>query len=131
MSASRIEGYAIRVGKSGGCKKYRTASTRPATHELALTPALFGEIRQPKNSYLLVPRQSSERRSIIPIGFLPSDVIVGDANLCIPDAGLYHLGMMVSRMHMAWVKYVCGRIKSDYRYTNSIVYNSFPWPDGR
>ncbi|NOU41389.1 MAG: class I SAM-dependent DNA methyltransferase [Methylotenera sp.] len=109
-------------------KKHRTASTRPATQELALTPALFGEIRQPKNSYLLVPRHSSERRPMIPIGFLPPDVIVGDANLCIPDAGLYHFGMMTSRMHMAWVKYVCGRIKSDYRYTNGIVYNNFPWP---
>jgi hypothetical protein len=110
-------------------KQHRSASTRQTMQELAFTPALFGEIRQPKSSYLLVPAHSSERRSIIPIGFLPPEVIVGNANLCIPDAGLYHFGMMTSRMHMAWVKYVCGRIKSDYRYTNGIVYNNFPWPE--
>jgi len=110
-------------------KAHRAASSRPATQSLAATPTLFGEIRQPSGRYLLVPRHSSERREFIPIGFLPPEVIVGDANLCIPDATLYHFGSMTSRMHMAWVKYVCGRIKSDYRYTNQIVYNNFPWPD--
>ena len=63
------------------------------------------------------------------MGFLEPEVIVGDANLCMPDATLLHFGVMTSRMHMAWVKYVCGRIKSDYRYTSQIVYNNFPWPD--
>ncbi|QDL38361.1 class I SAM-dependent DNA methyltransferase [Rhodoferax sediminis] len=116
----------IRINK---VKAHREASTRAATHALAATPALFGEIRQPTGRYLLVPRHSSERREFIPIGFLPPNVIVGDANLCIPDAAPYHFGIMTSRMHMAWVKYVCGRIKSDYRYTNQIVYNNFPWPD--
>jgi hypothetical protein len=110
-------------------KAHRTASNRTATQALAATPGLFGEIRQPTNRYLLVPRHSSERREFIPIGFLTPDVIVGDANLCIPDATLLHFGIMTSRMHMAWVKYVCGRIKSDYRYTNSIVYNNYPWPE--
>jgi len=109
-------------------KSHRAVSPRAATQALAGTPTLFGEIRQPEGEYLLVPRHSSERREIIPVGFLPPEVIVGDANLCIPDATLYHFGIMTSRMHMAWVKYVCGRIKSDYRYTNSIVYNNFPWP---
>lgn len=111
-------------------KAHRAASSRPATQALAATPTLFGEIRQPSSRYLLVPRHSSERREFIPIGFLPPEVIVGDANLCIPDATLYHFGIMTSRMHMAWVKYVCGRIKSDYRYTSQIVYNNFPWPLG-
>ena len=110
-------------------KVHRTASNRTATQALAATPALFGEIRQPMGRYLLVPRHSSERREFIPIGFLSPDVIVGDANLCIPEATLFHFGVMTSRMHMAWVKYVCGRIKSDYRYTNQIVYNNFPWPE--
>ena len=109
-------------------KAHRAASSRPATQSLAATPTLFGEIRQPSSRYLLVPRHSSERREFIPIGFLPPEVIIGDANLCIPDATLFHFGVMTSRMHMAWVKYVCGRIKSDYRYTNQIVYNNFPWP---
>lgn len=104
-------------------------SVRPTTKDLASIPMLFGEIRQPKSNYLLVPRHSSERRQTIPIGFFEAKVIVGDANLCIPNASLYEFGVMTSRMHMAWVKYVCGRIKSDYRYTNSIVYNNFPWPE--
>lgn len=59
---------------------------------------------------------------------MPPDVVVGNANLCIPNAGLYEFGILSSRMHMAWVSHVCGRIKSDYRYTNQIVYNNFPWP---
>jgi hypothetical protein len=110
-------------------KAHRTASSRAATRALAATPTLFGEIRQPTGRYLLVPCHSSERREFIPIGFLTPDVIVGNANLCIPEASLFHFGIMTSRMHMAWVKYVCGRLESRYRYTSHIVYNNFPWPD--
>jgi hypothetical protein len=110
-------------------EQHRKASTRGATQALAATPHLFGEIRQPKGKYILIPAHSSERREIVPIGFISEEVIVGNANLCIPDAGLYEFGVLTSRMHMAWVSHVCGRIKSDYRYTNQIVYNNFPWPD--
>ena len=110
-------------------EKHRQASPRAATQALAATSHLFGEIRQPVGRYILLPAHSSERRSIIPIGFMPPDVIVGNANLCIPDADLYEFGVLSSRMHMAWVSHVCGRIKSDYSYTNQIVYNNFPWPD--
>jgi hypothetical protein len=109
-------------------KALRAASTRKATQELAGTPTLFGEIRQPETPYLLVPCHTSERREIIPIGFLSSEVIVGNANLCIPDATLFDFGIITSRMHMAWVKYVCGRLESRYRYTAGIVYNNYPWP---
>jgi hypothetical protein len=109
-------------------KALRATSTRKATQDLANTPTLFGEIRQPETQYLLVPRHSSERREIIPVGFLQPEVIIGDANLCIPNAKLFDFGIITSRMHMAWVKYVCGRIKSDYRYTAGIVYNNYPWP---
>ncbi|MFA6311293.1 MAG: DNA methyltransferase [Sterolibacterium sp.] len=109
-------------------KKLRLASTRPTTKALAATPTLFGEIRQPSGSYILFPRHSSERRQFIPIGFLEPDVIVGDSNLCIPDATLYHFGVLTSTMHNAWVRYVAGRLKSDYRYSAQIVYNNFPWP---
>lgn len=112
-------------------KVSRKNSSRAATQSLANSPHLFGEIRQPAGRYILVPRHSSERRSIIPIGFVTPDVVVGDANLCIPNAGQYELGVLSSRMHMAWVSHVCGRIKSDYRYTNQVVYNNFPWPDVR
>jgi hypothetical protein len=109
-------------------KALRAASTRKATQDLASTPTLFGEMRQPETHYLLVPCHSSERRETIPIGFLEPEVIVGNANLCIPNAQLFNFGIITSRMHMAWVKYVCGRIKSDYRYTAGIVYNNYPWP---
>ena len=112
-------------------KSHRNASSRPTTIQLASTPTLFGEIRQLETSYLLIPAHSSERRPIIPIGFLSPGVIVGNANLCVPNAGIYHFGVMTSRMHMAWVKHVCGRIKSEYRYTNGVVYNNFPWPECR
>jgi hypothetical protein len=109
-------------------KTLRAASSRKATQDLASTPTLFGEMRQPETHYLLVPCHSSERRETIPIGFLEPEVIVGNANLCIPNAQLFDFGIITSRMHMAWVKYVCGRIKSDYRYTAGIVYNNYPWP---
>lgn len=109
-------------------QQYRLASKRAATKKLATTPALFGEIRQPDSDYLLVPRHSSERRAYIPVGFMPPEMIAGDANLVIPDATPFHFGVFSSAMHMAWVRTVCGRIKSDYRYTNEIVYNNFPWP---
>ncbi len=110
-------------------KAHRLASNRATTKELAATPALFGEIRQPSGNYVLIPRHSSERRLFIPMGFLTPDVICGDANMCVPDATLYHFGVLTSAMHMAWVRAVCGRLKSDYRYSAGIVYNNFPWPD--
>lgn len=110
-------------------KQVRLDSKRQATQALANYPTLFGEIRQPKTSYLAVPRVSSERRSYIPIGFLPSNHIAGDKLEIIPDATNYHFGILTSAMHMAWMRCVCGRLKSDYSYSINIVYNNFPWPD--
>jgi len=107
----------------------RMASSREATRTLADYPMLFGEIRQPESGYVLVPRHSSENRKYIPIGFMPKDIIAGDSNLVIPEASLFEFGILTSSMHMAWTKYTCGRIKSDYRYSASIVYNNFPWPE--
>ncbi|GMO46271.1 MAG: N-6 DNA methylase [Termitinemataceae bacterium] len=109
-------------------KELRLNSKREATKKLAEFPMLFGEIRQPKSNYLLVPSTSSERRKYIPIGFIDMNFICSDANLMIPNATLYEFGIITSTMHMAWVRYVCGRLKSDYRYSASIVYNNFPWP---
>jgi len=109
-------------------KAHRLASTREATRKLADYPTLFGEIRQPEHEYILIPCHSSEKREYIPFGFLKPAVIVGNANLCIPNADLYIFGVISSRMHMAWVRSVCGRLESRYRYTNQIVYNNFPWP---
>jgi N-6 DNA Methylase len=108
-------------------KAHRAASSREATQKLAKTPQLFGEIRQPEAQYLLIPRVSSERRDYVPIGFLQG-TIASDAALVIPNAQLFHFAILCSHMHMAWMRYVCGRLKSDFRYSNTIVYNNFPWP---
>ena len=110
-------------------QEMRAKSNRAGTRKMADYPMLFGEIRQTDNNYLLIPRHSSENRRYIPFGYLSSDVICGDANMMIPDAGIYHFGIMESNVHMAWVRAVCGRIKSDYRYSKDVVYNNFPWPN--
>ena len=109
-------------------KRYRDASTRGATRKLADFPTLFGEDRQPAQRYVLIPRHSSERRTFIPMGFLEADVVCGDANMCVADASLFDFGILSSTMHNAWIRYTCGRLKSDFRYSAGIVYNNFPWP---
>lgn len=109
---------------------YRRKSKREATQALASFPSLFGEIRQPTTDYFIVPRHTGEDRSIIPIAKVNANVICGDANLLIAAPTDYVFGIIESSMHMAWVRAVCGRIKSDYRYSAGIVYNNFPWPDG-
>ncbi len=109
-------------------KEYRQKSTRETTRKLANFPTLFGEIRQPEKDYLLIPGVSSENRRYIPIGFLNKDVIASDLARTVDGANLFMFGVLTSEMHMTWVRYICGRLKSDYRYSNSIVYNNFPWP---
>ena len=109
-------------------REMREQSNREATQKLADVPTLFGEIRQPTTDYVVVPRVSSERRKYIPIGFLNSDFIASDAVQVLPNATLYHYGVLTSNVHMAWMRAVCGRLKSDYRYSVNIVYNNFPWP---
>ena len=108
-------------------KKFRAASSKAATRKFADEPTRFMEMRQPKTQYILIPRHSSENRKYVPFGFMEPTVICGDANNMLPNATLYHFGVMISRVHMAWMRVVCGRIKSDYRYSNDIVYNNFPW----
>lgn len=110
-------------------KQLRLKSNREATKKLAAVPALFGEIRQPTTTYIIIPRHSSQNRKYIPMGFVSPDIICGDANLLMPNATLYHFGILMSNAHNAWVKTVCGRIKSDYRYSVNVVYNNFPWPN--
>jgi len=110
-------------------KDYRLKSTRLATQKLAASPMLFGEIRQPESDYLLIPGVSSENRRYIPIGYLSKNIIASDLTRTIPNASLYLFGQITSSMHMTWVKYVCGRLKSDFRYSNSLVYNNYPWPE--
>ncbi len=108
-------------------KDFRLNSKKEATRKYAEYPTRFMELRQPTTQYILVPRHSSENRRYIPFGFMDKDEICSDANNMIPNAELYHFGILESNVHMAWVRAVCGRIKSDYRYSNDIVYNTFPW----
>jgi hypothetical protein len=110
-------------------RRYRINSKRKQTIKLADFPHLFGEIRQPENDYVFIPLTSSENRKYIPIGFFSSDYIANNTASIIPGAQLFHFGILTSTMHMAWVRTVCGRLKSDFRYSNEIVYNNFPWPE--
>lgn len=110
-------------------RKMRLASTAAPTREKANTPQLFFFISQPSTNYLLVPSTSSENRRYIPIGFLNPDIIASNAATIVPNATLYNFGVITSNVHMAWMRTVCGRLKSDYRYSNAIVYNNFPWPN--
>ncbi|MDO9231404.1 MAG: N-6 DNA methylase [bacterium] len=111
------------------CKNYRLRSVRKTTVEMANFPMLFAEIRQPEVDYLVIPSVSSEKRKYIPIGFESKDVIANTDVLIIPNATLYHFGILESEMHMIWVGYVCGRLESRFRYSKDIVYNNFPWPE--
>jgi len=99
----------------------------PDRQKLAETPTLFREQKNPK-SFIVVPATSSERRRYIPIGFLDENTIATNAVIIIPDASIFDFGILTSNIHMAWMRAVCGRLKSDYRYSKDVVYNNFPWP---
>ncbi len=109
-------------------RRYRLNSKSAPTRKLASAPTRFHVQNMPDSDYLLIPSVSSERRTYIPLSFIPPTVIASNLCLIIPDATLYHFGVLSSAMHMAWVRSVCGRLKSDYRYSAGIVYNNFPWP---
>jgi hypothetical protein len=109
-------------------KTLRLNSSREATQKLAELPYLFGEIRQSNHTYIGIPKTSSERRAYLPIGFIEPEVIAGSELFAIQNATIYHFGILCSTTHNAWMRTVCGRLKSDYRYSNTIVYNNFPWP---
>jgi len=110
-------------------REFRLKSRKAATQKLADTPYLFAEIRQPTGNYVLIPRHSSETRRYVPMAFFSKDYIVSDSCTALPDASLYHFGVLTSAMHMAWMRQVCGRLESRYRYSNNLVYNNFPWPE--
>jgi len=109
-------------------RKLRAGSTREATKKLAEFPTLFGENRQPKSNFILIPLHSSENRLYIPMGVFSKDNIANNSTSVVPIQTLAHFGILTSSMHMIWVKYICGRIKSDYRYSNELVYNNYPFP---
>lgn len=109
-------------------KEYRLASPKLATQKKARTPMLFDEVRECKTDYVAIPKVSSENRRYIPIDYLSREIIPGDKLFMMQDATLYDFGVLTSNVHMAWMRAVCGRLKSDYSYSNTIVYNNFPWP---
>ncbi len=109
-------------------KQYRLKSPKAATRERASTPTTFEDVCESPGDYIAIAKVSSERRDYVPMDYISSDVIPGDSILFIPNATLYHFGVLTSSVHMAWMRTVCGRLKSDYRYSAAIVYNNFPWP---
>lgn len=110
-------------------RAFRGKSERAATKKLAETPSLFGEVRQPGTRFVMLPKTSSERRKFVPMGYLEPNNVVNNTSLYVEHADTYHLGILISTMHMAWLRNVGGRLKSDYRYSAGIVYNNFPWPE--
>lgn len=115
-------------GKIELVRKWRASSNRRNTVLLAETPTLFAEIRQPHTQYLAVPTVCSENRQYLPMAYLSPDIIASNQLYVVPNATLYHFGVMQSSVHMAWMRAVCGRLEKRYRYSNSVVYNNFPWP---
>jgi len=107
---------------------FRINSKGAETRKYASTPSLFRDKNNP-DSFIVIPRVSSENRKYIPMGFFTKEYIPSDTCMILPNGKLYHFGILTSEMHMAWVKYVCGRLKSDFRYSKDIVYNNFPWPE--
>ena len=111
------------------CRVFREKSKQKQAHEMADFPYLFTSERQPTTDYLLVPIVSSENRKYIPLGYMSPEIIVSNACFTVPNATLYEFGIITSTIHMAWMRTVAGRLKSDYRYSNTIVYNNFIWPE--
>lgn len=110
-------------------RKYRLASVSAPTRKLANTPRRFHVENMPDTDYIVIPEVSSENRYYIPIGFLSPDILSSNLVKIIPNASLYHFGILTSAVHNGWMRAVAGRLKSDYRYSKDIVYNNFPWPD--
>lgn len=127
VSPSELRNMPLVMQRIEACKQDRLAGAEDRK-KLADTPTLFRETLNP-DTYIIVPRHSSESRKYIPMGFLNKQCIPADSATIIPDARLFHFGVLMSNVHMAWVRAVCGRIKSDYRYSKDVVYNNFPWPN--
>lgn len=109
-------------------KQSRLSSTRAVTRKLAETPREFAFTNISEGTYIVVPEVSSERRKYVPMGFMTPETLCSNLVKVIPNATLYHFGVLTSNVHNAWIRVVCGRLKSDYRYSNTVVYNNFPWP---
>ena len=110
-------------------REMRLASKSVGTRNLADNPTHFHIENMPNGDYILIPCHSSERRRYIPMGYMTPNDICSNAVLLMPKAGLYHLGILQSNVHMAWMRAVCGRLEMRYRYSKDVVYNNFPWPN--
>ncbi len=108
-------------------REFRLASVKAATREYANYPSQFMEIKQPESDYLMIPATSSENREYVPIGYLDKNVVASNAASFVPNATLYHFGVLTSNVHNTWMRVVCGRLEMRYRYSVNIVYNNFPW----
>ena len=109
-------------------QQFRLSSTSAGTVKLADKPTRFHVENMPAGTYVVIPEVSSERRRYVPIGFMTPDILCSNLVKIVPDATLFHFGILTSNIHMAWMRAVCGRLKSDYRYSKDVVYNNFPWP---
>ena len=127
VSPSELRKMPLVLERIEKVREMRLNSSDAGTRRLADTPSVFRETYNPK-SFIIVPSVSSENRRYVPLGFAGEDTISTNLNLIIPDARLFHFGILTSNVHMAWMRSVCGRLKSDYRYSKDIVYNNFPWP---
>ena len=127
VSPATIKGMPLVMERIKKCKEDRASAPDEGRRKLADRPSLFRETNNP-DSYIVVPATSSERREYIPIGFLNSETIATNSIITIPEANIYHFGILTSSVHMSWMRAVAGRLKSDYRYSKDIVYNNFPWP---
>lgn len=126
---SELKRMPLVVERINNVKEFRSKSTKEATRRKSLTPILLDEERIPTSNFLVMPVVSSENRRYIPIAYKnPPDICYASA-FFVEDTTLYHFGVLTSNVHMAWMRSVCGRLKSDYRYSNTIVYNNFPWPN--
>ena len=128
ISPSEIRQCPLVVERINQVRNYRLASPKIATQKKADTPMLFDEVRECTTDYVAIPKVSSENRRYVPMEYLSKEIIPGDKLFMLPSASLYIFGVMTSNVHMAWMRTVCGRLKSDYSYSNTIVYNNFPWP---
>ena len=110
-------------------RNFRLSSTSAGTVKLADKPTRFHVENMPKTTYIVIPKVSSEKRRYVPMGFMTPVILCSDLVFIIPEATLYHFGVLTSNVHMAWVRAVCGRLEMRYRYSKDVVYNNFPWPD--
>ena len=128
-SPNELRKFKLIMDRIDNVRNFRLHSKAASTKKASNIPTLFKDIRQPSSNYLIIPEVSSEKRKYIPIGFMNKSVIASNAAHIIPNATLYHFGILTSSVHMAWMRAVAGRLKSDYSYSSGIVYNNFIWPN--